>query len=337
VKFKSLTAALVAATVVGLPAQALAWGAYGHRMIGTLATQALPAELPAFVRRASTDVGELSREPDRSRGAGKMHDTDRDAAHFVDIDDNGTALGGPSLSAMPPLRADYEKALQAAGENSWSAGYLPYAILDRYQQLTQDFAYWRVLKAAEENRSWRAHRAWFRADRVRREASILRTMGELSHFVGDGSQPLHVTSHYNGWGDGPNPQGFTKARIHAPFEGEFVVDNIRADAVRAQMPGPAAKTGAAIEPRIAAYLSRTNSFVAPLYALEKAGGLAKGDARGIAFTTGRMAEGAAELRDLVTLAWAASLDNKVGWKPPVAVRDVLAGKIDPYAALYGTD
>ena len=114
-KFKSLTVALVAATVVGLPAQALAWGAEGHRMIGVLATEALPTELPAFLRRAGVDVGELSREPDRSRGAGKMHDTDRDAAHFVDIDDNGTALGGPALNAMPPLRSDYEKALQAAG------------------------------------------------------------------------------------------------------------------------------------------------------------------------------------------------------------------------------
>jgi hypothetical protein len=330
-------AALAGVAALSLvPAQALAWGATGHRMIGEVATEALPADIPAFLRRASADIGELSREPDRSRGAGKLHDTDRDAAHFIDIDDNGTALGGPTLATMPPLRADYEKALQAAGENSWSAGYLPYAILDRYQQLTQDFAYWRVLKAAEDNRAWRSHRAWFRADRLRREGLILRTMGELSHFVGDGSQPLHVTSHYNGWGDGPNPQGFTKAKIHSPFEGKFVVENIREDAVRAAMPA-ANLANQPIEARVAAYLGRTNGFVAPLYALEKAGGLAPGDARGVAFATARMGEGAAELRDLVSLAWAASLKNKVGYAPPVAVTDVLAGKADPYAVLRGTD
>ncbi|WP_091737997.1 S1/P1 Nuclease [Phenylobacterium immobile] len=334
---KVLTAAAAALALSTAPAQALAWGAEGHRMIGVLATQALPAELPAFLRRASVDVGELSREPDRSRGAGKLHDTDRDAAHFVDIDDNGTALGGPTLATMPPLRSDYEKALQAAGENSWSAGYLPYAILDRYQQLTQEFAYWRVLRAAEGHRAWRANRAWFRADRIRREALILRTMGELSHFVGDGSQPLHVTSHYNGWGDGPNPEGFTKARIHSNFEGEFVAANVRAAAVRSAMPPPTAPTDQAIEGRVAIYLQTTNSFVAPLYALEKAGGFAAGDARGAEFVTGRMAVGAAALRDLVTLAWAQSLNNKVGWKPPVAVGDVVSGKINPYPVLYGTD
>lgn len=333
----SLKASVAAVVALSLaPAQALAWGATGHRMIGVLATETLPPELPAFLRTASVDVGELSREPDRSRGAGKLHDIDRDAAHFIDIDDEGKSLGGPSLNALPPLRADYEKALQAVGENSWSAGYLPYAIVDRYQQLAIDFAYWRVLKAAEANRAWRKDRAFFRADRIRREAHILATLGELSHFVSDGSQPLHVSSHYNGWGDGPNPQGFTKARIHSSFEGDYVVANVRPAAVRAAMPA-ARIDGQPIEARVAAYLGRTNGFLVPLYALEKDGGLKRGDARGVDFTTSRMAAGAAEIRDLATLAWAASADMKVGWKPPVSVADVLAGKINPYPVLMGTD
>ena len=85
------------------------------------------------------------------------------------------------------------------------------------------------------------------------------------------------------------------------------------------------------------YFFLFHRIVGPLYALEKAGGLAPGDARGVAFATARMGEGAAELRDLVSLAWAASLKNKVGYAPPVAVTDVLAGKADPYAVLRGTD
>lgn len=332
---KLRTAVAAAVLLAVAPAQALAWGSTGHRMVGVLATQSLPADLPAFLRKAAADVGETSREPDRSKGAGKAHDSDRDPGHFIDIDDQGRALGGPSLSALPPTRADYEKALQAVGQDSWSAGYLPYAIVDRYQQLTLDFAYWRVLKAAEANRDWRGHRGFFRADRLRREAKIIQTLGELSHFVGDGSQPLHVTAHYNGWGEGPNPEGFTLAKVHSPFEGDFVAANVRLEAVRAAM-RPLRPVEGPVEAHVAAYLGETAALVGPFYALEKAGGLSPADPRGVGFATTQLAAGAAELRDLTAAAWAASLQSKVGWRP-VAVAEVIAGKVDPYPALIGVD
>ena len=51
-------------------------------------------------------------------------------------------------------------------------------------------------------------------------------------------QPLHATVHYNGWGPGPNPERFTSLRIHASFEGPFVMANVTAQAVRAKMPKP---------------------------------------------------------------------------------------------------
>jgi hypothetical protein len=35
-------------------------------------------------------------------------------------------------------------------------------------------------------------------------------------------------------------------------------------------------------------------------------------------------------------AWRLSATQTVGWKP-VAVADVVAGKVDPYPALYGID
>ncbi len=40
------------------------------------------------------------------------------------------------------------------------------------------------------------------------EAAIIFYAGWLGHYVGDGSQPLHVTVNYNGW-TGPNPHGYT--------------------------------------------------------------------------------------------------------------------------------
>jgi hypothetical protein len=326
-----------AALLIAAPAPALAWGNSGHRIVGQAAMRALPAELPAFLRtpQAIAAVGELSRSPDQDKGAGKVHDADRSPAHFVDVDDDGRVLGGPSLTQLPATRADYETALRAVGQDSWKAGYLPYAIIDRYQQLAMDFAYWRADAAGEANSRWRAHRAWLAADRRRREARILQTLGELSHFTGDGSQPLHVTLHFNGWGDYANPQGFTTAPVHAPFESDIVSQQVHPAAVAAAMT-PVRVDGRAIETQVAAYLGATNAQVIPLYQLERAGGLAPGDVRGTAFATKWLAVGASELRDLVVGAWRASLSMKVGWKP-VPLADVLAGRVDPYGPLSGVD
>ncbi len=335
---KRLIAAACAALVFAAPADVWAWGSSGHRMIGVAAMKALPAALPAFLHtpQAIADVGEFSREPDRLKRAGKAFDSDRDQGHFLDLGDDGTVFGGPKVTALPPTREDYEKALQAVGQNSWRAGYLPYSILESYEVLLQDFAYWKVLSYAEANPAWKEHKAWFTADRQRRERQILTAIGDLSHFVGDGSQPLHVTVHFNGWGDFPNPNGFTTSRqFHAAFESDLVKAAVKQADVEAQMPAPRPLDGT-LDQRIGAYLAATGSQVAPLYELEKAGGIAQGDPRGPAFATKQIAIGAAELRDLIVLAWGAADKQSVGWRP-VPVADVLAGKVDPYTALSGVD
>src|ERR1700744_3669504 len=128
----------VAMTVSGLGAgQALAWGATGHRLIGQLAVESLPLDMPAFLhtREASDAIGELAREPDRSRGSGQPHDADLDPGHFMDLSDDGTILGGPALAALPSTRQDYDTAMRAVGSNEYKAGFLPYNIMDGYEQL----------------------------------------------------------------------------------------------------------------------------------------------------------------------------------------------------------
>ncbi|WP_395671054.1 S1/P1 Nuclease [Phenylobacterium sp.] len=332
-----LVAGLVAALLTTAPAPALAWGNTGHRMVGQEAMRALPAEIPAFLRtrQAIEDVGELSREPDRSKAAGKIHDHDRDAAHFVDLDETGRVLGGPPFLPLPTTKADYETALRAAGLDMWKAGYLPYAMIDARQQLALDFAYWRILQAAEANPKWRGHRAWYRADRLRREASILRTIGELSHYVADGSQPMHVSVHFNGWGDYPNPQGYSTARLHGPFESDLVQRRVDQREVRTHL-RPLRLCDCSPEQRTTDYLRTSLAEVIPFYELEKAGGLRDDDPRGPAFATRLLAVGASELRDVVVEAWRASAGMKVGWRP-VAVADVVSGKTEPYSSLYGVD
>ncbi len=333
-----LALALLAFTsAAGAAGQALAWGATGHRIIGELAIETLPDNLPAFVRApgVAADVGELAREPDRWRGAGKVHDNMRDPGHFVDIDDQGRILGGPLLGALPPTKTDYDAMLRALGTDSAKAGYLPYNIVDGWQQLAKDFAYWRADIAGARLEKDPMRRAWIERDRQRREAQTIQDLGVWAHYVGDGSQPLHVTVHYNGWGPGPNPEGFTLQRIHTPFEGPFVQANVTATMVRAKMPPPTHCQGD-IGQCAAAYLEHTSGEVLPLYRLEKAGGFMGSDARGVAFATEQIAAGAAELRDLIVSAWNASASGTIGY-PPTPVAQIEAGQADAYILLYGDD
>ena len=343
---KRLALALTAVAALTLPvADAGAWGNSGHRMVGMAAMGALPEDLPAFLRtaEAAAEVGELSREPDRWKGGGRTHDRDRDTAHFIDLDDDGHAMSaaGPHITALPELRSEYERFLTEAGLDVDDAGYLPYAMIDGYQQLVRDFGYWRVLNAIEARETDPARRAWYRQDRERREALLLRDIGVLSHYVGDGAQPLHLTIHYNGWGDHPNPEGFTNSRqTHGAFEGAFIRRNMRLDAVEAAMPAPNLE-GFEMRACMATYLNATLAEVVPFYRLEKTGAFAANAeasvlAPGAAFANARLAAGAAELRDLITLAWRAAGEQSIGW-PAIKVAEVEAGTADPWLAMIGED
>ena len=340
---KRIISLIALAAVSTAPVPALAWGGLGHRLIGLATARALPPEIPAFLRskQGIEDQGELALEPDHSKQSGKEHDLEMQSAHFIDIDENGKVLGGPPADKLPATRDLYEKSLVPFGLNSWQVGYLPYTIFDRWQVLAKDFATYRVLVAAQANPKWKAHQAFYTADLRRRQALILEHIGELEHYVGDGSQPLHTTSHFNGWGAQPvnstvrvndwNPKGYTMAKIHAPFEGEFVAHNMTLALVEAQM-RPMSVCNCAVEEETLRYLNLGATKVEPLYQLEKEGALKDGDPRMIAFTAERLAAGASETRDLIVGAWRASTDFVVGYKP-VKVADVVSGKVEPYDAL----
>lgn len=325
------------ALLVAIPGAVFAWGGSGHRLVGQAAMRGLPKDMPAFLLtpQAVLDVGEYSREPDRIKRAGRAYDSDHSPGHQIDIGDDGLVAGALKITALPATRADFEKAVQAVGQNSWKTGYLPYSILENEQELTEHLAYWKVLKFAESNPAWAAHKAWFTADRQRREAQILITIGQLSHYVGDGSQPLHTTIHYNGWGEFPNPGGYSQAKLHAPFEGDLVSNAVKLADVEAKMT-PVHPLAGTVEQRIGAYLSASAGQVIPFYEMEKGGGMKPGDPRGAAFAARQIAIGASELRDLMVIAWKASDQQMVGWKP-TAVADILSGKVDPYPILMSID
>jgi hypothetical protein len=312
----------------------LAWGASGHRIIGETAARNFPKSLPAFLRtpEAIATIGEFSREPDRSRDAGNPHDADLDPTHFVDLSDDGTVLGGPRLDALPANRLDYDTALRAANADASKAGWLAYSIIDGWQQLVKDFAYWRADVAGLKFIKDPAARKWLAADRKRRELLALRDLGYWAHFVGDGSQPLHVTVHYNGWGDFPNPHNYAGANLHARFETGFVNANINRKDLPLLRPYHAFE--GTIQDRTTTYLLATATQVEKTYQLDQQQAFDQGAQAAKAFVAGRLSEGASMLRDMVADAWAESAKSQLGYGAnKMSLADIEAGKVSGLVAL----
>lgn len=333
------TTALCAALVLAFsPLRALAWGSTGHTMINHLAAASLPSTLPAFVRspHAVDEITELGPEEDRIKGAGQSWDDDNDPGHYLDIDDDGTIAGVVRLDALPKDMRTYGDDLEKASTDPYRMGYVPYSIMDGFERVRKDFAIWRVDDYETAHAPTPELRAAFASDRALREDLTLRDIGDWGHFVGDGCQPLHITIHFNGWGNYPDPHGYTKEHIHSFFESTFVNEYAKIGDVRAKMApyvplDPATLLSQEqIAAMVGSYLIGTSKAVDPLYALYAADDFQTGNQRAIDFTDAQLARGAVELRNLIAIAWEDSINADFGY-PEVPVRDILSGKAAPGA------
>jgi hypothetical protein len=325
----------IALALLAAGAPAFAWGGKGHRIIGELAAKNFPAEIPAFLKTptAVTQIGLMAQEPDISRNGGVPHDFDLDPGHFLDASDDGTVLEGPKLSALPASRRDFDTALRAVNSNEYASGYLPYNLMDGYEQLVKDFALLRMDMAAQKNAAkfnmTASERKAFADAQAVRQILTLRDLGYWAHFVGDASQPLHVTVHFNGWGDGPNPGGFvTTPGLHSKFESAFVDAHVGDADVAAKLRAPRA-CAVPIQACVQDYLIATQQGVNTVYQFEKDGAFDAATPAAKDFTAARIADGAAMLRDLVTGAWAAAGNATLGYHIKQVVTDIEAGKADP--------
>jgi hypothetical protein len=279
---------------------AAAWGTRGHLIVSGAAARELAGRVPAFMTtaQASSEIRYLGPEEDRLKGSGLSWDADDDPGHYLDLRDDGTIAGVVALDALPDSREAYDTALHAANTDQYRQGFLPYEILDGWEQLRDDFAHWR----ADSGNA---------AARAIDQQLVLRDAGVWSHFVGDGSQPLHVTVHFNGWGRYPNPHGFTQSReTHAYFETSFVnrfASQQQVSALSAAapfLPMPAALLPqSAVMHEVERYLLSTAKTVPQLYAIQKAGGFQNGSPQAVRFVDDRLAAGVAEVRNLVVWAW----------------------------------
>jgi hypothetical protein len=316
-RLSSLARVAVASTLISVLATqpAWAWGSDGHKLISRLAIQYLPADVPAFLRNGNAldTVEYLGPEPDRWRNRAEQELSDTQAPeHFIDMEwavfaevpCAATAPGcGPDGKMFPRKRYDFIRALAAAQPahpgitlTPEKVGLQPWQVEEVWQRLKVDFREYRKLVAANQ-------------DTAPVQTAILFDCGWLSHYVADGSMPLHTSIQYNGW-TGPNPNGYTtEHKIHALFESINVAANIK--------PADVAPLVAATQPtpipdewlQYLAYLNHTNTLVEKTYQLEKSGAFTgPGTPEGKAFTAERLAAGAIELRDLIASAWTHSAD-----------------------------
>ena len=285
------------------------WGSDGHRMITRLAAEHLPADFPAFFRTpaAIDEIEYLGPEPDRWRSPGEPELSNAQAPeHFIDLE------LADIIGKLPRRRYDFIAALYAAGLTHPNlaaelrpekVGLQPYVTTEVYQRLTSAMREYRGLSAQGK-------------DTKPVEQAIIFYMGWLGHYVGDGSQPLHVTVNYDGWVGKDHPNGYTTQHgIHAKFETAFVSANIKPMDVAPLMTAPH-QLGDIFDDYIG-YLRHSATLIERVYELDKAGGFdGAGSSESRQFTAERLAAGASELRDLYYTAWIESAQPVPEWHEP---------------------
>ena len=272
-----------------------AWGNEGHTYINRVAAEKIPATMPRFLRRAVVEIAYLGPEPDRWRSPSEFAlKNAQEPDHFIDLE---------RVSWLDPLpqgryefyRKLYEKRAATPSTDHPDdylpehVGLQPYITMEVYGRLKAAFREYRQRQAAHQ-----PTRAV--------EQAIIFYAGWLGHYVGDGSQPLHTTIHYNGW-VGENPSGYTtEHKIHAQFETAYVATNITAKDFEGLVKTPQRLDHPFTD--YVAYLRQSNTLVENVYALEKAGGFTgKGSPAAFDFTTHRLAAASQMLLDLWYTAW----------------------------------
>jgi hypothetical protein len=317
--------ALAGASVLGLagllPSPALAWDGAGHRMITRVALANLREEMPAWLRDDTTEFAssDMSQTPDRWRSVRVPQLTHlNNPDHYLDVDD--LVPLGMTLRTMPALRHEYVKQITLArakpdfaGEPINEAkdvaktdeypGFLPIATLETYGKLVGAFKVVRTLEELAKQPGASDATSGRRARQIEAAQWAARVhLGQLAHYVGDTSQPLHTTKHHHGW-VGENPKAYTTDRgIHSYIDGDILKlhDINDADLAKAadfsrelNLDDIWGETLGAIE--------RSFAQVDPLYAMHQSGELQQ--EKGKAFIVERLADSAAQLNAIVEAAW----------------------------------
>ena len=299
-----------------------AWGLTGHVVITRAAINALPADVPGFVKRQMDWIASRSITPDSYRAASepfiKMAEDPSHEWHLELV----AFLDPIPRSRIEFIQAVYEEYRRlertdpatAALSNPTSTGMLPYTTMEVYERLKVTFRTWREQQRDQQPTSFTEQDAAFYA-------------GWLSHYIADASQPLHASIHHEGW-RGANPKNYTRdGALHWGFENDFV-DLMELKDSDIQPRVAPAKTIADPFAAILDHLARSNARVEQVYALEQQHALTdKSNAAARELVYVCTSDGATFLRDLIYTAWLTSA-------APAAPRTGIVQPNDPQNPRY---
>jgi Zinc dependent phospholipase C len=148
-------------------APAFAWDSVTHREITYLAIRALPpSPLKDLFLQNAARLQYFAIQPDVLRA--KYGDESEKIRHYIDLEYYGAAPFDVLVPDRAAMIARFGKPMLLR------SGTLPWTIVDFSNELEQE---------------------WPRGDCH----DLLRLAGFLAHYVGDASQPLHTTRHYDGY------------------------------------------------------------------------------------------------------------------------------------------
>ena len=300
--------------ILWLPARA--WDYERQRLINDLALKSLPEGFPKFVSLAPNQerikilVGELDRWSNtRDKGLRHLNSPDhyfdleyldqyklkiKDLSHFSYRFVKQIANTRASLKLeLPEANADHTKNY---------TGFFPWSINDNYLKLISSFSYLKVFvemaPPGEINNP---------------QANVIYYMGILSHFVGDTSQPLHTTKHFNGWASDNPQECSTRRSFHSWIGGKFFISIQPPNEVESKkklrkaqgktqfLKRPESKELASGHfPAAVNYILEQHKLVEPLYQSDKAGNLSESSpGKGRLFLEKQLLAGAQMLGELV--------------------------------------
>jgi hypothetical protein len=296
---------------------ALAWDGAGHRMITRVALGGLREELPAWLKDEQTALAcsDMSQQPDRWRSVRVPQLTHlNNPDHYIDIDDLPQL--GMTLRTMPQLRHEYVKLISLArakpdfagapineakdvAKTDEYPGFLPIATMETYGKVVGAMKSVRTLELLHKQSPTSAAReAQIEAAKWNARVHI----GQLAHYAGDTSQPLHTTKHHHGW-IGENPNNYTTDRgIHSYIDGDILkLHNITDADLIAKATFDKDLDRDDLWGETLSAIERSFAQVEPLYALHKSGELQQ--EKGKAFIVERLADSASQLSALIEAAW----------------------------------
>jgi hypothetical protein len=182
--------------------ETFAWGKRGHEIVSSVATQLLVKKRgDQFLSSHEFDMGYYANVPDiiwRNIDPSKQAPDVESVQHFLDW--NQTMAQIFKTPANLPINFnDYKSQMGKTFDRK--LGLAPWRISNLIEQCRAYQSL--IIKSPKSNSALEA------------QAKLLSCLGEMSHYTGDMSQPLHVTDNFDGWAP-------AKTGIHAFFETEVV-------------------------------------------------------------------------------------------------------------------